>query len=159
MTDKKEVSALEINDRAREYSVKLQGILELGDKGSYKADKDLVDTIFQEGLPEGIDMKIVKEVQDVSIDFACAQADALATVSLRDMQKDEELDATSLSTRVLGNRYDTTYTKKREGVAMGKPWVKYGTTTQDMVQGSGRRGGLNNVIKYHSEVAKSIFEK
>lgn len=159
MADKKQELTLDINDRAREYSTKLQGILTLGDKGAFKADKDRVEEIFKEGLPEGIDMKIVKEVQDASIDFATAQADAVATASLAAMQKDEELDATSLSTRILGNRYDTTYTKKREGVAMNKPWTKYGTISQDLVQGSGRRGGLNAVVKYHSEMARSVFEK
>lgn len=158
MTDKN-VLTLDINDRAKEYSVKLQGIIELGDKGAMKADADRAVEIFKEGLPEGLDMKTVKEVQDASIDFAAGQADALATASLAAMQKDEELDATSLSLRIAGNRYDSTYTKKREGNAMGKPWVKYGTVTQSLVQGSGRRGGLNAVVKYHSEMAKSIFEK
>lgn len=157
-TEKKELS-LEITDRAREYSTKLQSILELGDKGSFKADKERVEQIFKEGLPEGLDMKTVKEVQDASIDFANGQTHALASASLEAMQKDEELDATSLSTRILGNRYDTTYTKKREGTAMGKPWVKYGTVQTDMVQGSGRKGGYNGIVKYHAELAKSVFEK
>lgn len=159
MTDKKEVTELDINERARQYSTKLQAAATLGEKGAFKIEKEVVEEIFKEGLPEGIDMKTVKEVQDASIDFATGQADAVANLSLAAMKKNKELDATSLSTRVLGNRYDTTYIRKREGTAMGNAWVKYGTINQDLVQGSGRRGGLNAVIKYHSELAKSVFEK
>lgn len=150
---------LEISDRARKYSENLQKVMTLGDKGKFDVDKEKVEEIFKEGLPEGVDMKVVKEVQDASIDFGAAHADAIATKSLAAMQEDKDLEATSFSSKVIGNRYDSTYTKKREGNAMGKPWVKYGTVTTDLVQGSGRRGGVSNVVKYHSKVAESVFNK
>ena len=104
-------------------------------------------------------MKTVKTVQDASIDFGVAHADALASKSLNAAKEDEEADAYSFSSRVEGNRYDSTWTRKRSGTAMGKPWEKYGTVTTDLVQGAGRRGGINNVIKYHGDLAESVFKK
>lgn len=150
---------LEISDRARKYSEQLQESMTLGEKGKWEIDKDRSEEIFAEGLPEGVDIKTVELVQDASIDFGVAHADAIAVKSLAAMKEDDELETTYFSSRVRGNRYDSTYVKKREGNAMGKPWVKYGTVSTDLVQGSGRRGGLNNVIKYHGEMAKSVFEK
>lgn len=156
MTD---TNKLDISDRARAYSEQLQKAMTLGDKGKFDIEKGKAEEIFASQLPEGIDMKTVGVVQDASIDFGVAHADATATASLAAMKKDKDLDVTSFSTRVLGNRYDSTYTKKREGNAMGKPWVKYGTVTTDLVQGAGRKGGVNSVVKYHGELAKSVFEK
>lgn len=150
---------LDISDRARAYSEELQKNMTLGEKGKFEIDKDKSEEIFASQLPEGIDMKTVGIVQDASIDFGVAHADAIATKSLEEMKTNKDLDSTSFSSRVLGNRYDSTYTRKREGNAMGKPWVKYGTVTTDLVQGSGRRGGISNVIKYHGAMAESVFNK
>ena len=150
---------LDISDRAKQYSEGLQEAMSLGEKGKWEIDKDKTEEIFAAGLPEGVDMKTVGIVQDASIDFGVAHADAIAAKSLEAMKADKELEQTSFSSRVLGNRYDSTYTRKREGNAMGKPWVKYGTVTTDLVQGAGRRGGVNNVIKYHGALAESVFNK
>lgn len=148
---------VEINDRARKFSIGLQEAMTLGEKGAVTIEKEAVTKLFEAELPEGITMKEVEAVQDASIDFAVGQSDALAAKSIEWMKADESLESTSVSTRVSGNRYDSSYTKKRSGTAMGKPWAKYGTVTTDMVQGSGRRGGMSNVVKYHQDLAESVF--
>lgn len=150
---------LEISERAKRYSQLLQDALEF-DKttGAASVDKDVVVGIFAGELPEEITMKQVKEVQDASIDFAVGQSDALASKSL-EWLKDSELNSTSLSTKVEGNRYDNVYTKHRSGTAMGKPWEKWGSISSDLVQGTGRRGGIKNVIKYHNDLAEKTFSK
>lgn len=158
MSDKVEIN-LDISERASSYSKKLQEAMTLGEKGKFDIEKGKSEEIFASELPEGIDMKTVKTVQDASIDFGVAHADALATKALEAAKADEEADAFSFSSRVEGNRYDSTWTKKREGTAMGKPWVKHGTVTTDLVQGAGRRGGINNVVKYHASLAESVFNK
>lgn len=155
MTDIK----LEISDRAKQYSQQLQESMELGEKGKFDVDKAKVEEIFAAGLPEGINMKTVREVQDASIDFGLGHADALGTKSMGAMQADESLERTTFTSNVIGNRYTSNYVKQRTGAVDGKPWVKYGSITTDLTQGSGRKGGLNNVIRYHGELAKSVFEK
>lgn len=150
---------LEISDRARKYSAAIQEAMTFdATTGAASVDKEKAVEIFAAELPENVTMKEVKEVQDASIDFAVGQSDALATKSL-DWLKDSELNVSSISTKVEGNRYDTTYTKKRSGTAMGKPWEKYGSITTDLVQGAGRRGGMSSVIKYHNDLAEKTFAK
>lgn len=150
---------LDISDRAKAYSKAIQDAVTY-DKttGVASVEKDLAVEIFAGQLPEGVTMKEVKEVQDASIDFALGQSDALATKSL-EWLKDSDHNDTSLSLKIEGNRYDSNYTKHRSGNAMGKPWEKWGSITTDMIQGTGRRGGMKNVVKYHNELAEKTFAK
>lgn len=150
---------LDISDRAKAYSQAIQDAVNY-DKttGVASVDKDAAVEIFAGQLPEGVTMKEVKEVQDASIDFALGQSDALATKSL-EWLKDSDHNDTSLSMKIEGNRYDSNYTKHRSGNALGKPWEKWGSITTDMVQGTGRRGGMKNVVKYHNELAEKTFAK
>lgn len=152
--------SLEISARATKYAEELAGALELDkSSGVGSIDKARAEEIFGGQLPEGVDLKTVKAVQEAGIDFAVGQAKAMADASLNLMKAEKSLERTSLRTTVGFQRFDTTYQKERSGVAMGKPWQKFGTVTSDVVLGVGsKKRDLNRVIEYSASAAEAVFK-
>lgn len=151
---------LTINDRATKYAEELAKVITLDAAGVGSIDKKVASDIFASQLPEAVDVKVVREVQQASIDYAVGQSKALSDLSLEAMQKDENLTRTSLRSNVEFQRYDSTYQKHRSGTAMGKPWEKFGTVTTDLVQGVGSKSrDMNSVIAYASAAAEAVFKK
>ncbi len=151
---------LKISDRANLFADKLKGLITLDSAGVGALDKKVASDLFAEQLPEGLDLKLVREVQQATIDFATGQTKAFADLSLDAMKANKDLDRTSLRSNVEFQRFDNTYQRHRSGTAMGKPWEKFGTVTCDVVLGVGSKSrDLNAVIAYSSTEAEKVFKK
>lgn len=128
---------------------------------SYSADTGIgeaagLEDVFAKHLPESINIETVKLVQESLLDLAAAQTLACAELSQGIVTKDQP--NTSLKTKVGYSQLETSYIREKSGVAMGKPWQKFGVVDTDLTLGVGRKNGnYKAVVAYAGEEATKAF--
>lgn len=101
-------------------------------------------------LPEGLDEKILKQVQDHNSVFYPAVTQAFGEVAIEAMKKDKKLDQVTLEVPLIGNdHFDVTMSRSKTfpNPAGGDPIQKWGVIGAQLVTQSARanRGDMNAV--------------
>lgn len=144
--------------RALADSLKAVGTVEAATGGKAKIVYEGAEDVFAKHLPESMTLDTIKAGQDALMLFATAHTLATGELGQAAMVKDKELASVSVKTKLGYGQIDTSYDRKREGTAMGKPWAKYGTANTDVIVGVGRKASdYKAVVAHLGEVAASVF--
>jgi hypothetical protein len=116
-------------------------------------DKD----VFEKHLPENLTLELLEAGQDFTVTAAAAISLAHGELQQAAMLKNKELASGSVKIKLGHVSIENSYTRKKSGTAMGKPWEKYGVSSTDVTIGVGRKGAdLKAVVNYLAESA-SVF--
>lgn len=122
------------------------------------ADSKNTNDVFQKYLPEGLTFELLEAGQDFTILAAAGVSLAHGELQRDAMVKNKELVSGSVKVKLGHTVIENSYTRKKSGTAMGKPWEKYGVSNTDVTLGVGRKGAdLKHVVNYLSEDAASVF--
>lgn len=112
-----------------------------------------------ENYPEGITEESLARHNSFIIDAADGLSLGLAEFGTEHMKGNKDVSKLSLSARLGGVEFNSTFERERSGVTAGKPWQKFGVLTTDVVTGAGlKRGNFAKIQSYANEEAKSVFQ-
>lgn len=151
------MSSKEISPRVREIADALKVGASV-DSDTGLAVLTAAPDVFAQYLATGITLDTVLQVHDAGIEYAEATTLAHGELQQDAMVKNPELQKGQTTVKFGHQTIETSYRRKASGVAMGKPWEKFGIATTDVLIASGRKkGGYNTVVGYLGDEAAKVF--
>lgn len=145
-----------------------ENILKLAEK--LKADMSLTEdgvvkvgeNVFESTLPEGLDMKIIKAVQDHTADLVSATGYALGQVGVEAFKKDKRLEQVSLEFAAGKDSIGGVFQRSKEvrNPTDGSSSTKYGILSMKVgVNAHANKGSLKKVRTALSQMAMDALSK
>lgn len=120
-------------------------------------DEAALNDVFSKYLPPELTMDGLKAGQEFTLDIAAALTLAHGELQQDHMLANKDLTTGSLKVKLGHSTIENSYDRKRSGVAMGKPWEKFGVSNTDVILGTGRLTSKHKkVVSYLGESA-SVF--
>lgn len=122
----------------------------------------VAEGLFEQNLPEGVTMEVLKEAQAHTNTFIAAAASVLGNEAIGVMKKNAELQSVSMSIPTVGkDSIDMVFKRESQvpsAAGEGTTNTKYGVlSTKFSMYGTGSRGQLLKVKQDLSEKASAAF--
>ena len=147
------MSTVELNPQVRELADKLKANHAMGEDKRIEY-KD-ADKLFAENL---MSLDDLVKAQSSLLTMGAALTLATGELGQADMIKNKDVNRVSSRAQIGHSRIETTYDRQVSGTAAGKPWVKNGRASTDIVIGTGTSTrAYRDVVSHLASEADKVF--